>query len=142
MKFDWDIARDILLEVQSVSPSPDRSSGIIVESAMNDAHREALGLSPSGLSTEEIKSQNVRYRHAEILVNAGLAESGIFSNPPYALHIYDLTIEGHMLLESISDPGVWTRMRGVFNNYSPELAKALTQTAFQEVIKSVAQSIG
>ncbi len=114
MKRDWDVIRDILIEVEGLSP--------------DERNRFSYGLGKAYATHTPTISE-----HALLLYKAGYL-SGIPINTLgcSAIHSPELTWEGHDLLDTIRSRPVWERIKTI----SVEKGIELSLDAVKELGKS------
>lgn len=122
MKRDWDIIREVLLEVEALSSS--------------DGSRAIYGFGDEHFPGEAVKSA-----HALLLWKAGYL-SGIDASTlgGQAMISPDLTWEGHELLDTLRSKPVWERIKALASDKGLELTldavKLLGKSAFEAMINS------
>lgn len=125
MKRDWDVIREVLIEVEALS-GKERSTF-------------AYGLGAEHAGCDPTKSE-----HAILLWNAGFIEAidvGGLAGP--AILSPGLTWEGHNLLDTLRSKPVWERIRVTAKEKGIELTfdavKAIGKIALDYVLKQGAQ---
>ncbi|WP_396956427.1 DUF2513 domain-containing protein [Nitrosomonas sp.] len=118
MKRNWDIIRDVLIEVE----------------ALNSARFEDIQYGPASESTEPEKAI-----HGVLLWKAGFIEGADASDMDGdAVLARELTWAGHDLLETIRSKAVWERIKATAQDKGIELTfdavKALGKVALAAVI--------
>jgi len=89
VKRDMDLIREILLAVEGADAGA--SSPLRLELPEWDGH--------------------VVYQHARILNDAGYMHASFANGSPPGIHVLGLTWEGHDLIDSIRDNGVWSSVK-------------------------------
>jgi len=100
MKRDWDVIREVLLDVEAIDPSV---SGSIYYEIENDDERRTAG-------------------HAMLLFKAGFLEGRNHSSDDgQAVRVTGLTWAGHDLLQTIQSKPVWERIKTMAQDKGVEL---------------------
>lgn len=118
MKRDWDLIRQVLIEIEQLDP----------------AKHEQIQYGPASYSTEPIKDSQ-----AVLLWEAGFVKGvDAGSSDGDAVIAQDLTWSGHELLDSMRSKAVWERIKTVAQTKGLELTfdtvKALGKLAVNWVI--------
>jgi hypothetical protein len=122
MKRDWDIIREVLLEVEALSSS-DRSHAIY------------------GFGDDHFPGEAIKSAHALLLWKAGYL-SGIDASTlgGQAMISPDLTWGGHELLDTLRSKPVWERIKALASEKGLELTldavKLLGKSAFEAIINN------
>lgn len=122
MKRDWDVIREVLIEVEGLSKD-ERDSATY------------------GLGSEHAEQDENKSEHALLLWKAGYLsaiDAGTWAGP--AIVSPELTWAGHDLLDTIRSKAVWERIKTIANDKGLELTfdsvKALGKLALDWVISS------
>lgn len=122
MKRDWDVIREVLIEVEGLSKD-ERDSATY------------------GLGSEHAEQDENKSEHALLLWKAGYLsaiDAGTWAGP--AIVSPELTWAGHDLLDTIRSKAVWERIKTIANDKGLELTfdsvKALGKLALEWVISS------
>lgn len=121
MKRDWDVIREVLIEVE----------------ALSDQERNTFGY---GLGDEHAGEDPAKSEHALLLWKAGFIEAidaGTMAGP--AILSPDLTWQGHELLDTLRSKPVWERIKSTAKEKGLELTfdvvKGLGKLALDYVMK-------
>jgi len=128
MKRDWDVIREVLIEVEGLSDD-DSDRG------PNNRSQKIYGMGDDHFPGEAVKSQ-----HALLLWKANYLtgiDAGTIGGP--AVMSPDLTWEGHDLLDTLRSKPVWERIKSTAKDKGIELTfdavKALGKFALDAIIK-------
>ena len=108
-----DLIREILLEVESM--------GVVVS--------EVPQLKVKG------HDGHVVYGHARLLKSAGFLNVEFSSGSPPQIHVLGLTWEGHELLDSIRDDGVWSAVKAKVAKVGGSVAVELLKPLALQIVK-------
>jgi hypothetical protein len=122
MKRDWDLIREVLIEVEALSEE--------------DRHQFCYGLGDEHADENQVKSEQ-----ALLLWKAGFIEAvdvGTMGGP--AIQSPELTWQGHDLLDTLRSKPVWERIKKTAQDKGIELTldsvKALGKAALAAIIGS------
>lgn len=125
MKRDWDVIREVLIEVE----------------ALSEQDRNSFGY---GLGDEHAGDDPAKSEHALLLWKAGFiaaVDAGTMAGP--ALLSPELTWQGHDLLDTLRSKAVWERIKTTAKERGIELTfdavKAIGKVALDYVLKQGAQ---
>lgn len=125
MKRDWDVIREVLVEVE----------------ALSELERSSFGY---GLGDERVGDDPAKSEHALLLWKAGFIEAidgGTMAAP--AILSPHLTWQGHDLLDTLRSEAVWERIKTTAREKGIELTfdavKAIGKVALDYVLKQGTQ---
>jgi hypothetical protein len=128
MKRDWDVIREVLIEVEGLSDDN------------NDRGPNNRGQKVYGMGDEHDSVEATKSAHALMLWKAGYIEAidaGTMGGP--AIISPDLTWQGHELLDTLRSKPVWDRIKTTAKEKGLELSfdvvKGLGKMALDYVIK-------
>ena len=112
MQRDWDVIRDLLLEVEALEPNTGTGIPIIGRDA--DEQRRMNRAFGQNEDEDTKICDPERWYHARLLIDKGFLEEPLGfpdTHPREEVHLISLTWEGHELLDSIRDEEVWKQTR-------------------------------
>ncbi|HCG05611.1 MAG TPA: hypothetical protein DEV75_12225 [Desulfovibrio sp.] len=120
MKRNWDIIRDILIEVEEIDPANRRTTGFDFE------------------QTDD-PSQSLKNEHIHLLFRSGFIEGiDVSSQDGGGMINPNLTWEGHDLLDTIRSKPIWEKIKSLAQAKGIELTfdavKALGVFAYKQIL--------
>lgn len=124
MKRDWDVIREVLIEVEGLSDDPNYRGNKVY-----------------GMGDEHFPGEAVKSAHAAMLWKAGYIEAiDVSTSGETAIISPELTWQGHDLLDTLRSKPVWDRIKAVAQDKGIELTfdavKALGATALKWVVEN------
>ena len=115
MKRDMDLVRAILFAVEAMD-----SQGVLSELTLDDWHEDVV------------------LQHAHLLRSAGFLNAFVTGGSPTRMHVVGLTWQGHELIDSIRDEGIWGSVKAklgkVGGSASVDVLKALAIETAKELL--------
>lgn len=136
MKRDWDIARQVLVDIEEdTDPMQHMSSEPIWENQTEQQYKEEM--------RQYHAEENRIFGHVELLLESGCI-AGIevirfgVDSWGYSLHGPRLTMAGHDLLETMRSQGLWEKIKSTAKSRSIELTvdsiKAIAATLIAKTL--------
>ena len=128
MKRNWDTIRDILLEVESLEG---REEVCYINSSKESIRNRNSALGYDADREIELCDPE-KYYNATLLACSGFVNSYAYDND---INITGMTMEGHNLLDSIREKGIWEKTKKRMSSVGGSASLSVLKMVAESVVK-------